>query len=519
MFRISLILALTVSSLLAQATPPATPKKPVIDTYNTVKVTDDYRWLENFDDPAVKQWTDAQNAAARSFLEALPDRDALSRELRQVFQPAQARYFPIQQRGGKIFAMKSDPRHQHQIVVTLDSLDNPASEHTVLDPDAIDERHLTEIDFAVPSVDGRYLAASLSTGGSESGDLHVYETATGKPLPDVIPRVNYATAGGGLVWNTDSSGFYYTRYPRDGERAAADMHFYQQVYFHKLGDKPENDTYEIGKDFPRIAEIAFAASSDSWYIGVSVAFGDGGDHEYWLLAPGSPWRLLANFGDQVKQIAFGYKKDIYLVSKQGAPRGKVLHMDVAETIDQASVIVPESGAAIQSVAPTRDGPLVNEMAGGPSEVLFLPGDGTPLKVHVPAVSSVDCGNLDGVGPICYVGSYLDTGGYFRFDPKSRKLTPTALQTPPPVPLDGFVVVRRFAILKGGTKVPLNIIHRKGLALDGSHPAVAHRLWRLRRQLDSELSRAVRSLARARRSDRGGQSARRGRVWRRLAHAR
>ena len=465
MLRIAIILG-AACSLLAQ-----TPKKPVTDTYDKVKVTDDYRWLENFDDPAVKQWADAQNAAARSFLDALPDRDALSRELRQVFQPAKARYFPIEQRGGKIFAMKSDRQHQHQIVVTLGSLDDPASERTVLDPDAMDAQHLTEIDFAVPSVDGRYLAASLSTGGSESGDVHVYETATGKPLPEAIARVNYATAGGGLVWNADNSGFYYTRYPRDGERAAADMHFYQQVYFHKLGDKPENDTYEIGKDFPRIAEIAFAASSDSRYIGASVAYGDGGDHEYWLLAPGRPWRLLASAADEVKQIAFGYKKDVYLVSKHGAPRGKVLHMDVAETIDQATLIVSESGAVIQSVAPTKDGPLVNELAGGPSEVQFLPGDGNPLKVHVPPVSSVDCGNLDGIGAICYVGSYLDSGGYFRFDPKSRKLTPTALRNPPPVPLDGFVMARRFAVSKDGTKVPLNIIHRKGLQLDGSHPAV------------------------------------------------
>jgi prolyl oligopeptidase len=465
MLRIAIILG-AACSLLAQ-----TPKKPVTDTYDKVKVTDDYRWLENFDDPAVKQWADAQNAAARSFLDALPDRDALSRELRQVFQPAKARYFPIEQRGGKIFAMKSDRQHQHQIVVTLGSLDDPASERTVLDPDAMDAQHLTEIDFAVPSVDGRYLAASLSTGGSESGDVHVYETATGKPLPEAIARVNYATAGGGLVWNADNSGFYYTRYPRDGERAAADMHFYQQVYFHKLGDKPENDTYEIGKDFPRIAEIAFAASSDSRYIGASVAYGDGGDHEYWLLAPGRPWRLLASAADEVKQIAFGYKKDVYLVSKHGAPRGKVLHMDVAETIDQATLIVSESGAVIQSVAPTKDGPLVNELAGGPSEVQFLPGDGNPLKVHVPPVSSVDCGNLDGIGAICYVGSYLDSGGYFRFDPKSRKLTPTALRNPPPVPLDGFVMARRFAVSKDGTKVPLNIIHRKGLRLDGSHPTV------------------------------------------------
>src|SRR5580700_6917648 len=182
MFRILLILALTISSLPAQTAPPPAPQKPVTDTYNGVKVTDDYRWLENFDDPAVKQWTEARNAAARSFLAALPDRDALSRELRQIFQPAAARYFPIQQRGGKIFAMKSDGQHQHPIVVTLDSLDNPGPEHTV-------------IDFAAPSVDGRYLAASLSAGGSENGDLHVYETATGKPLPDTIPRVNYATAG------------------------------------------------------------------------------------------------------------------------------------------------------------------------------------------------------------------------------------------------------------------------------------------------------------------------------------
>jgi prolyl oligopeptidase len=466
MFRIALILTLTLSSLPAQ-----TPKKPVTDAYGKITVTDDYRWLENFDDPAVKQWADAQNAAARSFLEALPDRDALSRELRQIFQPAKARYFPIQQRGGKIFAMKSDRQHQHQIVVTLASLDGLASEHTVLDPDAIDPKHLTEIDFAVPSVDGRYLAASLSTGGSESGDAHVYETATGQPLPDTIARVNYATAGGGLVWNTDSSGFYYTRYPRDGERAAADMHFYQQVYFHKLGDKPENDAYAIGKDFPRIAEIAFAASSDSRYIGVSVAFGDGGDHDYWLLAPGRPWRQLASVADEVKQIAFGYKKDIYLVSKHSAPHGKVLHMDVAETVDQATPIVPESAVVVESVAPTKDGPLVNELAGGPSELQFLPGDGNPLSVHVPPVSSVDCSNLDGIGAICYVRSYLDTGGYFRFDPKSRKLIPTALRTPPPVPLDGFVVTRRFAVEKDGTKVPLNIIHRKGLALDGSHPTL------------------------------------------------
>jgi prolyl oligopeptidase len=448
-----------------------TPKKPVTDTYGKVTVADDYRWLEDFSDPEVKQWAAAQNARARAFLDALPDRDALAGELRKIFQPSSARYFPIQQRGGKIFAIKSDPQHQHQMVVTLASLEDLASERTLLDPDALDPKHLTEIDFAVPSTDGRYLAASLSTGGSESGDVHVYDAATGQALPDVIPRVNFATAGGSLVWNADTSGFYYTRYPRDGERAAADMHFYQQVYFHKLGDNPENDRYEIGKDFPRIAEIELTASVDGRYIGAGVAYGDGGDHEYWMLPPGRPWRPLASVADEVKQIAFGYKKDIYLISKRGAPHGKLLHMDVAETVDQAMPLVPESTTVIESVAPTKDGPLVNELAGGPSEVLFLLGDGNPANVHVPSDSSVNCMNLDGLGGICSVASYMEPGGYFRFDPNTRKLTPTVLRVAPPVPLDGFVVTRRIVVEKDGTKVPLNIIHRKGLALDGSHPTL------------------------------------------------
>ncbi len=118
--------------------------------------------------------------------------------------------------------------------------------------------------------------------------------------------------------------------------------------------------------------------------------------------------------------------------------------------------------------------MVNELAGGPSEVLFLPGDGTPDKVRVPALSTVTCNNLDGTsGPICFMAGIISIpAATSTFDPKSsRKLTPTALNIPPPVSLEEFVVVRRFAISKDRTKIPLNIIHRKGLALDGSHPVI------------------------------------------------
>ena len=118
----------------------------------------------------------------------------------------------------------------------------------------------------MPSTDGKYVAVSLSKGGSESGDVHVYDVETGKPRGDIVPRVNGGTAGGSVAWNADSSGFYYTRYPRSGERPPADLNFYQQVYFHRLGTSTGQDSYSLGKDFPRIAEIANMKAPSSFTL-------------------------------------------------------------------------------------------------------------------------------------------------------------------------------------------------------------------------------------------------------------
>jgi prolyl oligopeptidase len=94
------------------------------------------------------------------------------------------------------------------------------------------------------------VAVSLSTGGSEAGDLHLYETGTAQPTDVVIPRVNYGTGGGSLAWDANGHGFFYTRYPRPGERPPEDHPFYLQAYHHTLGHDPERDRYEIGREFP-----------------------------------------------------------------------------------------------------------------------------------------------------------------------------------------------------------------------------------------------------------------------------
>ncbi len=95
------------------------------------------------------------------------------------------------------------------------------------------------------------VAFSLSKGGSESGDVHVFDAATGKPTDIVIPRVYGGTAGGSLAWAANGDGFFYTRYPPGNERPVADSDFYQRLAFHRLGSAGESDHLELGEGFPR----------------------------------------------------------------------------------------------------------------------------------------------------------------------------------------------------------------------------------------------------------------------------
>src|SRR5262249_49881669 len=142
--------------------------------------------------------------------------------------------------------LKFQPPSQQPILVTVNSFTNLISERVIVDPNRLGTNGSTTIDWFVPSRDGKLVAVSLSENGSEVGALFVYDTRTGQPRPDRIPRVHGPTAGGSAAWNADGTGLFYTRYPRPGERPPADIDFFQQVYFHRLGASPNQDTYELG---------------------------------------------------------------------------------------------------------------------------------------------------------------------------------------------------------------------------------------------------------------------------------
>ena len=200
---------------------PATPKKPVVDDYHGVKVTDDYRWLEAGAASEVQEWSKQQNARTRAYLDHLPARAAIVERLKQLYGTLNTtnttrfpRFDDLRFRGGVLFAIETQPPKPQSFLVALASPDDPASARTIVDPNAMDPSGATTIDFYAPSHDGKLVAVSLSKNGSESGSLSVFDVATGKQLPDPIPRVHGATAGGSVAWNGDSTGFWYTRYPR-----------------------------------------------------------------------------------------------------------------------------------------------------------------------------------------------------------------------------------------------------------------------------------------------------------------
>ncbi len=473
----------------AVAAAPAAPlaeKKPVRDSYLGIDVLDDYRWLEKWDDPAVQSWSERQNAYARSLLDTLPARDAITSRLRQILAGSR-NFSQLKYSGGTLFALEVEPPKQQPFLVTLGSVDDPASARVIVDPAAIPGG--AAIDWYVPSPTGKLVAVSLSSGGSERGDLHVYDVATATEVGETIGHVNNGTAGGSLCWARDAKSFYYTRYPRRGERPDADLDFYLQVYSHVLGMPDGQDRYELGKDFPKIAEILLACSADGDYVAANVQNGDGGGFAQYLRTPDGRWTALTTFDDKVDSAFFGNGPSIYFVSHARAPHGKILHLALEVTrpprMASAVTVVPDRADAVidfdfysaRGIVTTATRLLALDLIGGPSQVRVFEPTGRPVgTLPLPPIASLnEILRLDGDRIIFKATTFVEPSSWYELDVSRlaaglgpRKL---AISNRSSVDLSAMDVTREVALSKDGTKVPLTIVRKKGTPRDGKNPTL------------------------------------------------
>jgi prolyl oligopeptidase len=480
-----LLYTATNASLPAAAAPsPSTEVQPATDTYFDTKVVDPYRWLEDASNSKVEAWNKEQNDDARAYLDALPTRKPLQQRLTALITATSPSYSQLRAAGGKLFALYNDPKFQQPMLVSLDGSAKLDTKKTVLDPNRLDAAGRTAIDWFVPSHDGTLIAVSLSQGGSENGTLHIYNAATGDELGETIPRVQYPTAGGSLAWAADNKSFWYTRYPGE-ERPEADRHFFMQVFFHTIGADWTKDPMVLGTEdgIPRIGEIFLNNRYSPDAALASVQKGDGGEWAQWVLGAQGKKTKIAAFEDRIVAATLAPDQSLYLVSLKNTPNGSVLKLAAGAALAEAKVIVPEAKSAL--IIQDRDTPraptltattmLLSYIEGGPTEVRAFSLDGKP-EGKLPFGEIAALGNLEalpGGDVLIQVQSYLRLPYYARWQAASRQIEETELVAHGVISLDDAEVVRAFATSKDGTKVPINIIMKKGYKPDGKTPVLLY----------------------------------------------
>jgi prolyl oligopeptidase len=467
--------------------PPVFAPGAIVETIQGVSVADPYRALENGDDARVRSWSDAQNGRTRAYLDAVPGRAAIAERLGRLIRAYSPSFSALQARGNRIFAIYNDPAFQQPALVTIaDSLDL-ASRQPLVDPNRIDSAGQVTIDWYIASPDGSRVGVSLSRGGSEDGTLHIYDVASGREIEPPIDRVQYPTAGGAMAWAADGSGFWYTRYPGD-EAPEGERHFNMKVFYHRLGQPVASDRLVLGpaNGLARTAEV-FLDGNGGAAVLASVQLGDGNQWQHYVLRPDGDAVQIGRYEDRVIGGAvIADDGTVFGVSRLDAPMGKVLRLDPADYargFAHARIIVPEQEDAAIINGGESDQPLalagarlfVNRIAGGPSRLSVYDLSGS----HGSAVATPEIASVSDIVPVAggdvlyNVATYLDPPYYARWSPGTGASARTPLAVTSPISFADTEVVRIFATSADGTRVPINVIRRRGTRLDGTNPVLLY----------------------------------------------
>lgn len=491
--------------------PVAARRIPVVRTYGTVAVTDDYAWLEDDTSAETKAFVDAQNALSSGYLEHLPERAAVHARYTQIFGASSPDFTELRAVGGHLFALNDTPPKQQKVLVDLGAVGalfgkaGVPAEHVVLDPNAVDPSGETTIDLFAPSPDAKVVAVSLSKGGSESGDLHFVDVETGQDRGEILERAHGGTGGGAVAWNADGTGVYYTRYPRKGERPDGELDLWVQVWFHKLGTPPGSDTYAFGKDLPKIAEYDLVRSEDGKRILATVHDGDGGALEHHVLEGGT-WTRISRFADGLGPATLAPDGKVYAVARGAtSPRGKVVAFESPYRAAPRDVL-PEGDGVVDQLVVRKDALYVVETVDGPSRLRRFPigGDvealarepskkpaskkvsppekpavkvergarGPALAVlPLPALAQVEAVTEVGEDLLVRVQTYVEPPRWLLYRATEHRLAPTSWAKLPAFAMTDAEVTRATCSSKDGTQVPMSIIAKRGAPRDRDRPTL------------------------------------------------
>jgi prolyl oligopeptidase len=467
------------------ALPPPAPVKPVTDEYFGHKIVDPYRYMEDLKDAGVQTWIKAQADYTAGTLARIPQRDKLLARIHELDTAATARVSNVQVLPGEVvFYEKTLASEDVAKLYVRHGM--AGQEKLLLDPARLNAAggppHV--INYFSASWDGGYVVAGVSEGGSEQAIIHVIDTATGKESPESIDRALF----GAVSWK-DSNSFFYNRLQKMlPGMPPTEKELKSTMWLHRIGTSVDKDAPVFGFDRsplvhmePTDIPLILTTSESPQALGVVM---HGLQNEVTLyVAPiaslevsgGIPWKLLADTGDEITSSS-QHGDDLYLVSHKDAPRFKILRTSVSHPdLKNAAVVVPQSSAVITSTAAARDALYVRELDGGIAHLLRVPYSGVPPEeISLPFAGdfSITGDDLRVTGVLVVMSSWVKAPRILRYDPGSKSVTDTGLQPlgkydDPPDMVSEEMKVPGY----DGVLVPLSIVHRKGIPLNGSNPTL------------------------------------------------
>ena len=450
---------------------PETPERPVTDTYHGTAIVDPYRWLEDVNDPAVREWAASQTKVTRAVLDKDPNRPALVQTLRKLYD-FQTSGPPIVRGTRYFFTRREGLKNQPVVYVREGQAD--AAPRVVLDPNSFSTDGTVALDWMFPSPDGALLAYGSSPNGSEMSTLKILNVVNGAHLPDTITRTRACS----VAWEPGAKAFWYVRYPEKGTVPAGDEMYNRKIYRHVLGTDPERDPLMFGEGRSKLDWLGVMESEDGQYA---------------LISSSTDWikndLYLKKFGDDspVVPLAVGldgrvdaaiFEGQVILHTNAGKPRYHVLKTDVAhlDPKDWKEIIAEPAGTAVlQHVAiiDRKIAVLSSDLA--VSALALYDLDGRKLReVPLPTLGTAAGLNGEWDRPELFYSfqSFLYPLTVFRLDTRNGEQTVIDRATAKANPAAYEVKQVRYPS-KDGTSVPMFVITKKGLVPDRKAPTLLY----------------------------------------------
>jgi len=327
------------------------------------------------------------------------------------------------------------------------------------------------LDWYQPSENGKYLAYGTSPSGSEMSTLHILETKTGNALPDTIERTRAAS----IAWTHDNSGFYYTRYPKKGDVPDGQEMYNRHVYYHELGTDPASDSLIFGEgrdaeDWPDVS-----LSDDGRWLLINVSQG-WTKTELFLMdtkAGTPPTRVTTG-----KDFIYGgtiYNGKLYITSNEAAPRFRVFVTDAGNYEREAwKEIIPQTDAVLQGASVWGGKLFAQYEQNVTSQLKVFDLDGKKLTdVALPAIGTVfgSDGRFDRDEVFYGFQSFTTPPAIYRYDMKEGSTSQWAKVDAPSIDPAGYEAQQEWFQSKDGTRVPMFVVHKKGLQKNGHNPTL------------------------------------------------